>query len=163
MKYCMEPKVKAENWLIMIMIIIFRRSVETWGYLLSLSPLWKTIRIVYFAVQADNREKIKDTGKRDKYLDLARESIKGIEHGGEDDSNCGECTWDNLQRIDKGRENVEIEQPIQTTILLRLSRILRRVLETWGDLLSLKIQWELISSCWGDNYTNCNWCVWNSN
>ena len=34
---------------------------------------------------------------------------------------------------------------IQTTALLRTARILRRVLETWGDLLSIKLQWKTIS------------------
>ena len=29
--------------------------------------------------------------------------------------------------------------------LLRTARIQRRVMETWGDLLSLKLQWKLIS------------------
>ena len=29
--------------------------------------------------------------------------------------------------------------------LLRTARILRRVLETWGDLLSLRLQWKTIS------------------
>ena len=33
----------------------------------------------------------------------------------------------------------------QTTALLKTARILRRVLETWGDLLSLKLQWKTIS------------------
>ena len=37
------------------------------------------------------------------------------------------------------RERVEI---IQTPELLRSARILRRVLETWRDLLSLKLQWK---------------------
>ena len=36
-------------------------------------------------------------------------------------------------------------ETIQTTALLWTARILRRVLETWGDLLSLKLQWETIS------------------
>ena len=36
-------------------------------------------------------------------------------------------------------------ETIQTTTLLRTARILRRVLETWGDLLSLKIQRNTIS------------------
>ena len=31
-------------------------------------------------------------------------------------------------------------ETIQTTTLLRTARILRRVLETWEDLLSLKLQ-----------------------
>ena len=35
-------------------------------------------------------------------------------------------------------------ETIQTTALLRTARILRNVLETWGDLLSLKLQWKTI-------------------
>ena len=45
----------------------------------------------------------------------------------------------------KGLEDLEIggrTETIQTTALLRTTRILRRVLETWGDLLSLKLQWK---------------------
>ena len=40
---------------------------------------------------------------------------------------------------------------IQTTALLRSARILRRVLDTWGDLLSLKLQWETIDQRWHEN------------
>ena len=48
----------------------------------------------------------------------------------------------------KGQEDLEVSErveTIQTTALLRTARILRRVLETWGDLLSLKLQWKTIS------------------
>ena len=48
----------------------------------------------------------------------------------------------------KGLEDLEVGgqvKTIQTTALLRTVRILRRVLETWGDLLSLKLQWKTIS------------------
>ena len=48
----------------------------------------------------------------------------------------------------QGLENFEIGgqvETIQTTALLRTARILRRVLETWGDLLSLKLQGKTIS------------------
>ena len=48
----------------------------------------------------------------------------------------------------KGREDLEIRGQvgsIQTTSFLRSARILKGVLETWGDLLSLKPQWEAIS------------------
>ena len=44
-----------------------------------------------------------------------------------------------------GLEDLEVGgriETIQTTALLRTARILRRVLETWGDLLSLKLQWK---------------------
>ena len=48
----------------------------------------------------------------------------------------------------KGLGDLEVGgrvETIQTTALLRTARILRRVLETWGDLLSLKLQWKTIS------------------
>ena len=48
----------------------------------------------------------------------------------------------------KGLEDLEIrerEKTIQNTILLRSARVLRRVLEAWGDLVSLKLQWKTIS------------------
>ena len=52
------------------------------------------------------------------------------------------------KRLLKGLEDLEVSgqvETIQMTALLRTTRILRRVLETWGDLLSLKLQWETIS------------------
>ena len=48
----------------------------------------------------------------------------------------------------KGLEDLEVGGRVnimETTALLRTVRILRRVLETWGDLLSLKLQWKAIS------------------
>ena len=48
----------------------------------------------------------------------------------------------------KGLEDLEVGgrvETMQTTALLRTARILRRVLETWGDLMSLKLQWKTIS------------------
>ena len=48
----------------------------------------------------------------------------------------------------KGMEELEVGgrvETIQTTTLLRTAKILRRVRETWGDLLSLKLQWKNIS------------------
>ena len=48
----------------------------------------------------------------------------------------------------KGLEDMEVGgrvDTIQTTVLLRTARILRRVLETWGELVSLKLQWKTIS------------------
>ena len=48
----------------------------------------------------------------------------------------------------KGLDDLEVGggmETIQTTALLKTVRILRRVLETWGDLLSLKLQWKTIS------------------
>ena len=48
----------------------------------------------------------------------------------------------------KGLEDLEVSgqvETIQMTALLRTARILRRVLEIWGDLLSLRHLWKTIS------------------
>ena len=48
----------------------------------------------------------------------------------------------------KGLEDLEVGgrvETIQTTALLRMARIQRRAIETWEDLLSLKLQWKTIS------------------
>ena len=48
----------------------------------------------------------------------------------------------------KELEELEIRgraDTIQTKLLLRSARILRRVLDTWGDLLSLRLQWRTIN------------------
>ena len=90
-------------------------------------------KIVDFAVPADHRIKQKECEKKDKYLDLARElkklwntqvtiipSVIGA---------FGTATKGLL----KGLEDLEVGgrvETIQTTALLRTSRILRRVLET---------------------------------
>ena len=47
------------------------------------------------------------------------------------------------KRLSKGLEDLEAGRRVETiqmTALLRTARILRRVLETWGDLLSIKLQ-----------------------
>ena len=48
----------------------------------------------------------------------------------------------------KGLEDLEVGgrvETIQTTAFVRTAWILRSVLEIWGDLLSLKLQWKTIS------------------
>ena len=50
--------------------------------------------------------------------------------------------------LPQGQEDLEITgwvETIQTTAMLRSARILRRVRETWEDLLTLKLHWEIIS------------------
>ena len=105
-------------------------------------------KMIDFAVQADNKIKLKECEKKDKYLDLARElkklwnvkvTIVPIVIGA-----FGTVTKGLLKDL----EDLEVGgwvETIQTTALLKTARILRRVLETWGDLLSLKLQWKTIS------------------
>ena len=51
----------------------------------------RTCKIVNFAVQADHRIKLKESEKKDKYLDLARELKKTMEHEGDDYTNHDWC------------------------------------------------------------------------
>ena len=52
-------------------------------------------------VSAHHRVKSKESENRDKYLDLARELNKTMEHEGEGDINCNWCARYNVQRIGK--------------------------------------------------------------
>ena len=111
----------------------------------------KICKIVDFAVPADHRIILKKSGKKDKYLDLDRElkkllnmkvTIVPIVIGA-----FGTITKGLL----KGLEDLEVGgwvETIQTTALLRTARILRQVLEIWGDLLSLRLQWKIINKRW---------------
>ena len=103
----------------------------------------KTCKIVDFAVPTDHRIKLKECEKKDNYLDLARElkklwnmqvTIIPIVIGAFETVTKG---------LLKGLEDLEVGrrvETIQTTIFLRTARILRRVLETSEDLLSLRLQ-----------------------
>ena len=53
----------------------------------------KICKIVDFAVPAEHRIKLKECEKRHKYLDLARELKKTMEHEGDNYTNCDWCFW----------------------------------------------------------------------
>ena len=100
-------------------------------------------KIVDFAVPAYHRIHLKESEKKDKYLDLVRE-LKRL-------WNMKVTIWPIVigtlgtitKGLLKGLEDLKVGgrvETIQTTALLRTARILRRVLETLGDLLSLKLQ-----------------------
>ena len=87
-------------------------------------------KIVNFTVLADHRIKLKECEKKDKYFDLARElkklwnmkvTIVPIVI-----SAFGTVTKELLKDLEVGRR----VETIQTTVLLKTARILRRVLET---------------------------------
>ena len=50
-------------------------------------------KIVDFAVPADHRIKLKECVKKDKYLDLARELKKTMEHEDDNYTNWDWCFW----------------------------------------------------------------------
>ena len=108
----------------------------------------RTCRIVEFAVPTDHRVKLKECEKRDKYLDFDRElkklwnmkvTIIPIVIGA-----LGTVISGLVQRLGD-LEKMGWVETVQTIALLRSVRILRRVLETWGVLLLLKLQWKTIS------------------
>ena len=98
--------------------------------------------------QGVNNNNLKESENKYKYLDLARDlkklwnmkvTIVPIVIGALETVTKG---------LLKGLEDLEVGgrvETIQTTASLRTARILRRVLETWGDLLSLKLNWKTIS------------------
>ena len=55
-----------------------------------------------FAVPADHRVKLKESEKKDKYLDLAWELKKIVEHKSDVYTNCNWCSWYRHQMIKKG-------------------------------------------------------------
>ena len=107
----------------------------------------RTCWIVNFVLPADQRIKLKDSEKRDKYVDLAREQktlwnmkvtvisnvidalstvTKGLVHGPE-----------NL-----GKKSTSGDHPDYS---IKIDQNTERLLETWGNLLSFKLLWRTIS------------------
>ena len=89
-----------------------------------------------FAVPANHRVKMKENQIIDKYLELAREqkkTKKTMEHNikGDGDINCDWCAWKDSHNLGKKRlEELKIKgriETIQTTVLLRSVKILRRL------------------------------------
>ena len=59
----------------------------------------RTYKIVDFVVLADLRVKLKESKKNGKYLNLARELKKTVEHESDSDTNCDWCSWYSHQSI----------------------------------------------------------------
>ena len=105
-------------------------------------------KIVDFAVPTDYRINLKESEKKDKYLDLARELKKLWNMKVTIVPIVIDALGTITKGLLKGLEDFEVGgrvETIQMTVLLWTARILRRVLETWGHLLSLKLQWKTIS------------------
>ena len=98
--------------------------------LIEIYKIKRIYKIVYFAVPADHRIKLKKCEKV---------TIIPIVIG----------DFDTVTKaLLKGMEELEVGgrvETIQTAALARRVRILRKVFGTWGDLLSLKPQWKTLS------------------
>ena len=102
----------------------------------------RTCKIVSFAVPADDRVELKEHEKKYMYLDLARELKKLRKMKVTIIPIVISALGTVAKGLVKALEDFEIRgqvETIQTTTLMRSTRIriLRRVLETLGDLLSL--------------------------
>ena len=82
-----------------------------------------TCRNVNFAVPADHRVRLKESKKKNKYLDLARELKKIVEHENDSDTSYNKCFWYSHQRIvtkTGGLEEIMRRvETVQITALLR--------------------------------------------
>ena len=111
-----------------------RELAESWTLLSRRTTEWN-----------QNNAKLKEYEKRDKNRDFARElkNLRNIK------VTIIPIVIGAFRTVTKGLvqglEDLEITGRLETiliTALLRSARILRRVLETWVNLLSLKLQWE---------------------
>ena len=99
-----------------------------------------TCQIVDFVVPTDHWVKLKKSEKIDKYLEPKKLwniklKVFSIVIG----ALCGLVLWLEDLRIRRRKET------FQTTTFVRSAWILRRVKEIWGDLMSLRLQWETIT------------------
>ena len=73
------------------------------------------------------------------------------------DTNSSWCTCTTVPKgLERGLEQLEIRGRLKTikiTALLRSARILTRILDTWGDLLSLRLLWKLTDVRWQKKLT----------
>ena len=94
-------------------------------------------------VPVDHRVKLKEGEMRDKYVNLAREQKKSLNMKATIILIVIGALATVTKVLLKEMEDLEIRgqvETIETKALLRSARILRRLLETWEDLLSLRLQ-----------------------
>ena len=111
-----------------------RKLSSTWEY-------WKHIQTNKWRWKK-NLERVSQENEK---TTRSQGTEKTVEHESGGDTKCTWCSQYTHQVIGTGTEDLEIIRRvkiIQTTALLRLTRILRRVLETLKDLVSLKLQWK---------------------
>ena len=111
----------------------------------------RNCKIMDFAFPDNHRVKLKESEKKDKYLDLTRK-LKNKQKLWNMKVTFIPIIIGDLcmvtNRWIRGQEDLEIKgrvENLQNISLLKSARILRRVLETWGDLLSLRLERKTIS------------------
>ena len=69
------------------------------------------------------------------------------------DTSCNWCTRNGPQTLEKGAGRVGNQRTNQDHPNYSIVKILRRILETWEDLLSLRPQWKNICLCYCEKFT----------
>ena len=96
-----------------------------------------------FAVSADHKV-TKTKAKKSTNTWILPENWKTVKHEGDSDTNYSWHPWNGSQVSKKRLEELEIRkiEAIPTIELLKSTRVLKRVMETWGDFLSLRLPWK---------------------
>ena len=99
------------------------------------------------AVRMDHKLIIKESEKRQVHRHWQR-TKKAMGHESNGDTNYYWRAWNGPQRLGKGLEDLDITERneiIEITALLRSPKIVWRIPETGGDLLSFQLQLKTIS------------------
>ena len=105
----------------------------------------RTCQIVNSAVPADHRLKLKESEKRDKYLNLAWELKKTVEHESDGDTNCSWRTWHGHQSIGTGTGELGKTRTREDYPNHSIAEMSQNTKKSDGDVLSLRLQWKTIS------------------
>ena len=100
------------------------------------------------AVPAENWVEIKESKKRDKCLDFARELKKKetMEYEGEGDTNCDWCTCNNPQRISKGTKGLKNKRTSEDHSDYSIIKIGKNTEKSPGDLRRLAATQNLVKN-----------------
>ena len=110
----------------------------------------KICKIIDFAVPVEHRIKLKECEKRDKYLDLPRE-LKNYGIWRWQLYQLWLVLWHGCKRIIKGPGRFGSWRPSgdhPNNSIIENGQYTENFQETWGDLLSLNLQWKTISLRW---------------
>ena len=94
-----------------------------------------------FAVRVDQREKIKENKKRDKYLDLARGLRAAMKHKNDGDINCNCCTRNDPLKFYKGAQKVKNRRMTSRDHRnYSIAKLDQNIEKSPGNLLSFRLQ-----------------------
>ena len=97
-------------------------------------------------VRADNRVKLKEGEKKDKYLDIARELKKTMKHESDGDTKGNRCAWCSNQKIGKGIGGLENKSTSRDRPNDSIIKIGQNTEKSPGDLKRLSITQTLVKN-----------------